>query len=125
MFRFPQITIFIAPVGTVYDFFWPVKIFPLWKLGPESRGGILTTIEGQQTPLRLAGIIFMFCISLQANQHLLVFGNGFNLDDLHCHLFHEVQEANLNQYEERDINNYDDLNNGACDVTSDECSLDY
>ena len=48
-------------------FFWPVKIFPLWKLGPESRGGILTTIEGQQPPLRLAGIIFMFCISPQAH----------------------------------------------------------
>ena len=99
-------------------FFWPVKIFPLWKLGPESRGGILTTIEGQQTPLRLAGIIFMFCISLQANQHLLVFGNGFNLDDLHCHLFHEVQQENHNQYEERDIENYDNLDNAMSHLMS-------
>ena len=122
MFRFPQITIFIAPVGTVYDFFWPVKIFPLWKLGPERRD---SDNNRGPTDAPQTRWYHLHVLHFSPSQHLLVFGSGFNLDDLRCHMFHEVQKANHNQYEERYIENYDDLNNGACDVTSDECSLDY
>ena len=102
MFRFPQITIFIAPVGTVYDFFWPVKIFPLWKLGPERRDS-----DNNRGPTAAPQTRWyhLHVLHFSPSPHLLVFGNGFNLDDLDCHLFHEVQEANLNQYEERYIEN--------------------
>lgn len=83
-------------------FFWPVKIFPLWKLGPERRD---SDNNRGPTDAPQTRWYHLHVLHFSPSPHLLVFGNGFNLDDLDCHLFHEVQEANLNQYEERYIEN--------------------
>ena len=82
--------------------FWPVKIFPLWKLGPERRD---SDNNRGPTDAPQTRWYHLHVLHFSPSPHLLVFGNGFNLDDLDCHLFHEVQEANLNQYEERYIEN--------------------
>ena len=101
-------------------FFWPVKIFPLWKLGPERRDSD-NNRGPTDAPQTRWYHLHVLHFSPSPSQHLLVFDNDFDLDDLR---FTKFKRQN-NQYEERDIENYDDLNNGACDVTSDECSLDY
>ena len=60
-------------------FFWPVKIFPLWKLGPERRD---SDNNRGPTDAPQTRWYHLHVLHFSPSQHLLVFDNDFNLDDL-------------------------------------------
>ena len=64
---------------SLWLFFWPVKIFPLWKLGPERRD---SDNNRGPTDAPQTRWYHLHVLHFSPNQHLLVFGSGFNLDDL-------------------------------------------
>ena len=106
-------------------FFWPVKIFPLWKLGPERRDS-----DNNRGPTDVPQTrwyhLHVLHFSPSQPTRLLVFGNDFNwmiYIVISFTKFKRQISTNTKKGISKTIN--DDLNNGACNVTSDECSLDY